>query len=219
MAENSKLGRSLIKSSLTKPLNDTKYVHQAAQPLSDTKYVQQAAQPLNDSKYVHQAAHIRPSGHTWSRIRPSRLASTKGMPSQTGKVQSHHRRTAFHKEGETTRGSHCQGQQERGPSTKRGSQRQRRLEKGPSTKTEASTSSFRRLPEGESIVRRCDHYKNLMPLQEENRLQEVNIYFTIIIFHFAKILPPYQILSWGTCAVTDSSTLQVLTLILLLLAL
>ena len=190
MAEISKLGRSLIKSSLTKPLNDTKYVHQAAQPLSDTKYVQQAAQPLNDSKYVHQAAHIRPSGHTWSRIRPSRLA--QGVPSQTGQVQSHHRRTAFHKEGETTRGSHCQGQQERGPpnprgpSTKRGSQRQRRLEKGPSTKTEASTSSFRRLPEGGSIVRRCDHYKNLMPLQEENRLQEVNIYFTIIISQFTK---------------------------------
>ena len=155
MAEISKLGRSLIKSSLTKPLNDTKYVHQAAQPLSDTKYVQQAAQPLNDIKYVHQAAQIRPSGHTWSRIRPSRLASTKGLPSQTGQVQSHHRRTAFHKEGETTRGSHCQGQQERGPPhPRRGFQRQRRPEKGPSTSKEASTSSFSKLEEGERIARR-----------------------------------------------------------------
>ena len=183
MAEISKLGRSLIKSSMTKPLNDTKYVHQAAQPLSDTKYVQQAAQPLNDPKYVHQAAHIRPSGHTWSRIRPSRLA--KRMPSQTGKVQSHHRRTAFHKEGETTRGSHCQGQQERGPPNPR------------STLVEA-TSSFTSLPEGESIVWRYNRLKNLMPIQEDNRLQEVNINFT---FSFAKLLPLYQILSWGTCCV------------------
>ena len=86
MAEISKLGRSLIKSSMTKPLNDTKYVHQAAQPLSDTKYVQQAAQPLNDPKYVHQAAHIRPSGHTWSRIKTSRLARVLSSPTGIGPV-------------------------------------------------------------------------------------------------------------------------------------
>ena len=171
MAEISKLGRSLVKSSMTRPLNET--------------------------KFVHQDAHIRPSGHTWSRIKTSRLARVLSSPTGIGPV--HPSPTGIgpvypcrsmescssveilngRSNGEP-RSSQCQGQQERGPPNP------------------SSTPSFTSLPEGERVWRYNNRLvKNLMQLQEENRLQEVNIYFTIIISLFTKILPPYEIINLG----------------------
>ena len=42
--------------------------------------------PLNETKFVPQAAHIRPSGHTWSRIKTSRLARVLSSPTGVGPV-------------------------------------------------------------------------------------------------------------------------------------
>ena len=145
--------------------------------------------PLNETKFVHQDAHIRPSGHTWLRIKTSRLARVLSSPTGVGPVhpsptgigpvypcRSMESRSSVEILNGEPRSSRCQGQQERCPTNHL---------------SMSSSSSGGREVYQEST-------KNLKTWANANN------YFVIVCKYFyVSLFLIMHLLTWGTCAIIE----------------